>query len=134
MKGTEGTKGMKGPIRNIYRNALLLLLPMAAISAFWEPRKLPMSVLVGGVLALVNLRGLTRGLENFLGTDKAYVKLMLTGTLRLLLLSAVLVILAASRTVNLLGLLLGFTVVITLVVIDGYRTARAEGTAAEPDP
>jgi hypothetical protein len=114
-------------IRNLYRKSLLLLAPLAAGSAFIEPKKLPLSILVGGALALLNLKGLSRGLESLIGTHRPTLKLMALGVFRLVVLSAIIILLAYFRLVNLVGFLAGFSVVHVLLLYEGYRTAREAG-------
>jgi hypothetical protein len=111
-------------MENLYKKSLVLLVPLAAGSAFIEPKKLPVGILVGGVLALLNLKGLSRGIAGLLGTYKPTLKLMLLSIFRILLLSIVIIILAATRAVNLLGLAAGFSVVTVLIVMEGLSIAR----------
>lgn len=118
-------------IRNLFKKSLIVLVPMSALSAFIEPRKLPISILVGGTLALLNMKGLSRGLEKHLLTQKPVMRLMVLGMLRLGLLASVIILLAAFHLVNLIGLLAGFTVVLTVLLIEGFRLTREEPVQQE---
>ncbi len=102
------------------------MVPLSLLSAFIEPRKVPLSILAGGVLALLNFRGLSKGIENLLGIHKPAMKLLLLGIFRLLAVSTIIVLLAFFRLVNLPALAAGFTVVVILVVVEGYRAAMTE--------
>lgn len=114
-------------LNRVYIQTLIAVAVLSAISAFIEPVKLPLGILLGGVLGIINLRGLKRGLENFLGTYRPQGKLLFLSIFRLFLLFAVIVLLAVYRVVNLLGLLVGFTVVFSLLLFEGMRAARSGG-------
>jgi hypothetical protein len=111
-------------LKAVYKKTFIVIVPLSLISALLEPVKLPLGIFLGGVLALLNLRGLKRGVENLIGTERPTVKLVFMSMFRLLLLGAVITLLAASRAVNLLGLLVGFTVVFALVMVEGLRMAK----------
>lgn len=110
--------------KRIYKQGILILLPVAAISAFFDWRKYPLSILIGGILGLVNLRGLVRGVENLVGTFRPTAKLVIFSILRLGILAAVLTILIALRLVSIMGLLMGFTVVFFVIMKEGLRASK----------
>lgn len=118
-------------LRGLYRKTLLAVVPLSLAAAFIEPVRLPLGILAGGALGLFNLRGLKRGVENLLavhaeaGTAPAPTgRLIVMSFFRLFLLGAVIVLLAISRLVNLIGLLIGFTVVFTLLLFEGLKASR----------
>jgi hypothetical protein len=111
-------------ITRVNRLSLIVLIPLAASLAFVEPRRLPLSLLAGGALAMANFRGLARGLKGLLGTDRPAGKLLFLSFFRLTIVAGIIFLLAATRTVNLIALAAGFTVVVLLVVVEGYREAR----------
>lgn len=117
-------------IRRIAKQAAFALIPLSILSAFVEPVKLPSGIIAGGVLALLNLQGMSKGLEGLLGTFRPGKKLLLLSIFRLLILSALVVLLAVLELVNLVGFAVGFTVVIFFVLLEG---ARAAGGKAGPD-
>jgi hypothetical protein len=108
----------------VLKYSLILLLALAAGSMFIEPRKLPASILVGGVLGLANFKGLTFGLEALLGTQRPAGKLMFLGIFRLFIVMTIIIVLAWLRLVDLIGLLVGFTTVLVVVILEGFRSAR----------
>ncbi len=114
-------------IRNLFKRAAVVLAALAAGAALVGGWKLPLGIIVGGALALLNFRGLERGLENLLGGTRPTMKLMFLGVFRLLILSAAIVLLAYSRAVDLIGLMAGFSVVVLLVLFEGFRASRAAG-------
>jgi hypothetical protein len=113
-------------VRRVHKQAFVVLPVLAAVCALIEPRELPLSVLVGGLLGLANLKGLQVGLERLLGSDRPAAKLWVLGMFRLFLVSAVIILLARARAVNLVALAGGFTVVIFLLVVEGVRTVRRD--------
>jgi hypothetical protein len=112
-------------IKKTFKQTFIILLPLSILSAFIEWKKLPLSILLGGILGLLNLKGLARGVENLIGiTQRATGILIISSLLRLSLLALVLAILIIYRLVNILGILIGFTVVFISIVIEGLRQAR----------
>ena len=110
--------------KRIYKQGILILLPVAAISAFFDWRKYPLSILIGGILGLVNLRGLARSVENLVGTYRPTAKVVIFSILRLAMLAVILVTLIALRLVSIIGLLIGFTVVFFVIMKEGLRESK----------
>lgn len=113
-------------IKRIYRKAIIIIAAASAASALVEPRKLPLGILIGGLLALVNLRGLARNLENMMGTYRPAGRILFMSIFRLLLLAIVLALVIMSRAASVMGLMAGFTIVFVLVLVEGLRVAGAE--------
>jgi hypothetical protein len=111
-------------LNRIYKRAILILLLLALLSAFIEWKKLPMSILIGGVLGLINLRGLARGVYSIVGTYRPTAKIIISTIFRLGFLAVVLIILFAAKVVNVFGILIGFTVVFILIITEGLRVAK----------
>ena len=91
-----------------------------------NPRLIPASILIGSILGIFNLKGLAWGIESLLGTHKANVTLLILNVLRLLILFIIITILVAFRLVNLLGLILGMTVVLFILIKEGLKMARQQ--------
>lgn len=111
-------------LNRIYKRAVFILLPLALLSAFIEWKRLPLSILIGGILGLINLRGLARGVYSLIGTDRPTAKIVISTMLRLGFLAVVLILLFASKVVNVFGILIGFTVVFVLIMTEGLRAAK----------
>jgi hypothetical protein len=111
-------------LKRIYKKAIFILLPLALLSAFIEWKKLPMSILIGGILGLINLRGLARGVYSIVGTYRPTAKIVISTIFRLGFLAAVLILLFALKIVNVFGILIGFTVVFILIITEGLRLAK----------
>jgi hypothetical protein len=99
-------------------------LPLALLSAFIEWKKLPFSILIGGILGLINLRGLARGVYSLIGTYRPTAKIVILTILRLGFLAVVLILLFALKVVNVFGILIGFTVVFILIMTEGLKAAK----------
>jgi hypothetical protein len=113
-------------VNNIYKKAAFIVIPMAIASVFIEPVKLPLGILAGALLAIVNFRGMIKNLEGLIGTDRPTVKLVFMSIVRLMVVFAVIIALAVLKAVNLLGLMVGFTVIVVLVVKEGYIESQEE--------
>jgi len=113
-------------MKRVNRISLVLLVVAAAGLAFVEPRKLPASLLAGGLLGMLNFQGLHRGLEMMLGSHRPAGKLLFLSIFRLLIVSAIIILLAIARLVNLPALAAGFTVVVAVVVAEGLRASLRE--------
>ncbi len=114
-------------VKRINRQSLYILIPLAVLSAFIEWKKLPLSIIVGGAIALANLRGLHWGVTGLFGSEEASEskgKLVFFSMFRLLLVFIVLAILLYLRLVNPIGILVGLTVVFFLIIKEGFKEAK----------
>ena len=118
-------------IQKIHRNSLIILFPLAVASAFIEWRQLPLSILMGGVLAILNIRALAWGVQGVLGSQKSGTKMLFFSQFRLVMLFMILAVLLYLKVVNIFGILAGFTVVFSMVVIEGLKHARKSGQDQE---
>lgn len=113
-------------VKRINKQGIVILLLLSFISAFFEWKKLPISILLGGALGLANLRGLEWGLERLFGTYRPRGKLLFLSFFRFFILACILLIMALLKLVNFFGILIGFTVVFILIIKEGLRTASNE--------
>lgn len=111
-------------IKKIYKHSIIVLIPLAVISAFIEWKKLPASILIGGILGLVNIKGLAWGIEGLFGSYKANTKMIFFSAFRLLLLFIIIALLVYLQLVNIFGILIGFTVIFTMLIIEGLKYAK----------
>jgi hypothetical protein len=121
-------------LRRIYKLGGVILLCLAAASAFIEWKKLPLSIVIGGVLGLANLRGLAWGLRDF-AASRPTGRVIFWSMVRFFILGTILFILALLNLINFIGILVGFTVVFALILKEGLQTAReySETTAGEEE-
>jgi len=111
-------------LKGVTKKGIIIILLLVGVSAIFEWKKLPLGILCGGVLGLLNLKGLVRGVEGFIGTEKATAKMVFLSMTRLFALAVAIFILIYFKIVNVLGLLLGFTAVFILILIEGMRAAK----------
>ena len=123
---------MKDLIKRINKLSIVILVAAAALSAAYEWKRLPLSILVGGTLGLFNLKGLAWGLRDF-ALYRASGKVIFLSIFRFFTLACILIVLAVLKLINLIGILIGFTIVFVLIMVEGIRTARSsqDQTAAE---
>ena len=121
-------------LRRIYKLGGIILLCLAAASAFIEWKKLPLSIVIGGLLGLANLRGLAWGLRDF-AASRPTGRVIFWSMVRFFILGTILFILALLNMINFIGILMGFTVVFALILKEGLQTAReySETDAAEEE-
>ncbi len=111
-------------IKKTARDAALALPLFAAASALIEWKKMPLSIIIGGALCLVNIRGLAWGVQGLLGTGKATGRMIFFSMFRLLMLFIILSLLVYLKLVNIFGILTGLTIVFVLLMVEGLRCAR----------
>jgi hypothetical protein len=93
---------------------------------FGNPDFMTISIIVGAVLGIANLRAMMWGLERMLGSQRASGKLVFLSLFRLFILFAVIIILAALNLINFLGLLAGMTVVFVFLIKEGLKMAQMQ--------
>jgi len=97
------------------------------IALFGNPGLVTVSILIGGIIGLANLKGLVWGIESLLGTHRASSRMVFLSLLRLFILFAVIIILVVMRLMNLFGFLIGMTVVFLVLIGEALRMAKAQG-------
>jgi len=111
-------------IRRIFKKSIIILVPLAVLSAVIEWKKLPVSILAGGVLGFANIRGLAWGVEGLFGADKETSKMIFFSMFRLIMLFLILLTLVYLKLVNIFGILIGFTVIFVLLIIEGHSFSK----------
>jgi len=118
-------------IKRIHRQSLIFLIItavittlIAALTEITDWRKMPHSVLIGGLLGLANLKGLAWGLKDFATLHRPSGKLIFWSMLRFFILAFILIALALLKLIDFFGILIGFTVVFVLILKEGLRIAR----------
>lgn len=108
-------------LKRVVNKSLIIILPAAAASAFFEWKKLPASIIIGGVFGILNLRALVRNVEGLTGSGKATSRLIILSITRLLMLFIAIFILIWLKVINIIGMLFGFTVVFVLILFEGMK-------------
>lgn len=112
-------------LKGVIKKSLIVILPVAVVSSFFEWHKLPLGIISGGVFGVLNLAGLVRSIEGALGTEKAKVRIIIFSIIRLFILFAVIFILIWLKIVNIPGMLFGFTVVFILILYEGMKVGKS---------
>ncbi|HAM53020.1 MAG TPA: hypothetical protein DCP92_20835 [Nitrospiraceae bacterium] len=129
-----------GLVKKIIRQSLFIIVPLSFLSLlpnwdskelaflrlFGNPNYMTISIILGAIIGIANLKGMIWGIESMLGTTQANLKLVFLSLLRLFILFAIIIILAALHRINLLGLLLGMTVVFIFLIKEGLKMAKEQ--------
>lgn len=113
-------------LRRVIKKSIFIVIPALAISAFYEPRRLPLGIFLGWLFGIFNLRALARNVGGLVGAEKATARIMFFNISRLLMLFAAIFTLVYYRVVNVVGLLVGFTVVFTFILIEGWKMGKSK--------
>ena len=118
-------------IKRLHKQAFIFLIiaatvttATAALTSVADWRKLPHSVLIGGLLGLANFKGLAWGLKDFATLQRPSGKLIFWSMVRFFILSLILIVLAILKLINFFGILIGLTVVFALIIKEGLRAVK----------
>ena len=112
-------------VRRVYRQSVFTLIPFAIISAVIEWKRLPLSILIGGILALANLKGLAWGIGGLIGTgENVSGKLVFLSLIRLFIFFVILIILLWLKVINIAGIFVGITTVLIVLLKVGFKAAK----------
>lgn len=114
-------------IKRVNRLSAIVLISLAALSALIEWKRLPLGIVIGGAAALINLRGLHWGVSGLMNPEtagSAKGRLVFFSMFRLFLLVAFLGMLVYLRIVNVIGILVGLTVVFIAIMKEGLTEAK----------
>ncbi len=112
-------------LKRVAFKTILIVVPCAVISGFYEWKKLPLGIIAGGLFGILNLRGLVRSVEGFINSNMLSAKLILMSFTRLFILFSAIFILLWFKIINVFGLLFGFTVVFVLILVEGMKAAKS---------
>ena len=113
-------------IKRVNKQTVIVLLPLSLLSAFIEWKRIPISILLGGLIGILNLKGLARGIEGLAVTYQQTPKgrLILGSVTRLFIIACVLGILFFFDLINPFGILIGFTVFFIIFVKESLKAAK----------
>ncbi len=114
-------------VKRIYKQSAVALIAAAVVSIFFTEWQFPLSILIGGLIGIINLRGIVWSVRSLLGTEKAQAKMMVLSMFRLLVIFSALIILAIFGIIKAYGLLAGFTIVFIIMIKEGLIAAKREG-------
>lgn len=108
----------------IEKYSVLLLAGIACVAAFLAEWRFPAGVLIGGGICLLSYLIIVWSVRRFVGLPMAQVVIMGVSLLKITVVCLLLVILSHFRVINIFGLVLGFTTVLGIILLEGYRFAR----------
>lgn len=113
-------------IKKTSKQTVIVLIPLSILSAFIEWKRLPISILLGGLIGLLNLKGLAKEIEGLVVTYQQAPKgrLIFGSVTRLFIIACVLGILFYFNLINPFGILIGFTVFFIIFVKESLRAAK----------
>jgi len=111
-------------IKKIARNTAVILIPAAVVAAFLPWENLPFSMLIGGLLGILNIRALAWSIEGIIGTSSVNMKMLFFSQFRFVMLALIVVLLAYLRLATIPGIMAGFSVVFSQVLFVGMSQAR----------
>jgi len=110
-------------VQRIHRRALICLVPAAVLSALIEWWRVPAGVMAGGLLGLLNIRGLAWGVRGMLGEEKIVAKMIFFSQFRLIMLFIIISLLVYLKLANIFGVFAGLSIVFAVILIEGYRNS-----------
>ncbi len=113
-------------IKNITKKSLMVLVPVLIASAFIETRKLPLGIFLGWLFGIINFKGMTRNIEGMVDVHKAKIRLLIFSITRLAVLFTAIIALAYFKVINIIGLIVGFTIVFFFIVIEGLKAGQSQ--------
>lgn len=113
-------------IKKTSKQTVIVLIPLSILSAFIEWKRLPISILLGGLIGILNLKGLSKGIEGLVVTYQQAPKgrLIFGSFTRLLIIACVLGFLFFFDLINPFGILIGFTVFFIFFVKESLKAAK----------
>lgn len=134
-------------IKKVTKKSVILIFPLILLSflvdwkderlkfvgLFGSPGLVTVSILIGGIIGLANLKGLVWGIESLLGTHRASTRMVFLSLFRLFILFAIIILLVVMRLINLLGFLIGMTVVFLVLIQEALEMAKQQGKDGQGD-
>lgn len=108
-------------LRGTAIKSIFIILPALLISSLFEWKGLPLSIGLGWLFGLFNLRSLSKNVKGLIGSERATAKIVFLNIARLSFLFIAITVLMYFRIINPFGLLFGFTVVFMLLLIEGLK-------------
>lgn len=105
-------------------SALVKWETIGAVKVFGDPNLMPLSIIIGGIIGIANMKGLVWGIEGLLGTYKAGSKLVSLSLLRMSIIFTIIIALSLLRLINLLGLLIGMSMVFVIFIKEALKKAK----------
>jgi hypothetical protein len=114
-------------VTRIRQKAMMILVPLAVAGLFFDYKRIPVSILLGGAIGLVNLKAIQWGVNALIrpeDTSGAKGKLVFFSMLRLLGIFVILAVLLKLKLINILAVLTGLTVVFVFIIFEGFKESK----------
>ena len=133
---------MERMLKRIYRFSLFFLMLSSALSFFFTEWRFPLSILIGGLVGLGNLKGIVMSVSRIFEIEKrdfkknqvsviepqkAQAKMLILGIFRLLIIFSILLVLAILNVINVYGFLIGFSIVFLIILKEGLIVSKRQG-------
>jgi hypothetical protein len=112
--------------KSVTKKSLIVLIPVLIAALFIESRKLPLGIFFGWLFGVINFKGMTKNIEGMADVHKAKLKIFMFSITRLAFLFAAIFAMAYYELVNIIGLLIGFTIVFIFILVEGMKTGRSQ--------
>lgn len=115
-------------VKRIGKQSALIILPLAALSLLFAKGnwQFPSNVVLGGAISLLSFRVIVWAVRRFMGKPMGHPIIIGLSAVKILVIFMVLATLATFKLVNPVGLTVGFTVVLGIIVKEGLVAARKE--------
>lgn len=114
-------------LKLVFKKSIFIIVPAIVLAAiFIADKKVPAGIFMGWLFGIINLRQLSRNVEGAIGSERITFRLILLSMIRLIGLFAAIFALIYFKTVNIFGLLFGFTVVFILILTEGARVSKSQ--------
>ncbi|HLC16942.1 MAG TPA: ATP synthase subunit I [Thermodesulfovibrionia bacterium] len=111
-------------IKAVSTKGFVLVTAVAGLSVLIDSKGLPLSILLGGLLGLVNFRTLARSVQGLTGMEKQGKRMAGSAIFRLSLFAGALALLYKYNLVNIPGFVFGLTLIVYLILFEGYFLMR----------
>jgi hypothetical protein len=116
-------------IKKISLQGAYILVPLAAISLFLFNWRVSLSLLLGGLFAVLNFIGVVWGVQNVMAIESGRSKMLFMTFFRLMILFCILLILLIFKVIDIAAIAFGLSVVFILILLEGFRRARQPSDA-----
>lgn len=114
----------KVSLQRITQYSAFILCPMALATLYFFDWKMSLSLVLGGLFAILNFIGIIWGVENVFALHGGKGKMIFMTFFRLMVLFSILLILLIFDIINIAGIAVGLSVVFLLILLEGFKRAR----------
>lgn len=108
-------------LKRVIKKSLIIILPVAVVSAFFEWKRLPLGIIIGGLVGIFILRGAVKSAEGLVKAESTMARAAFGSLTRALILFVAIFVLIWAKIINVIGMLFGFTVIIFLILYEGRK-------------